>query len=294
MCRRGAHLPDDEGAAVGAVPARHAGISRCPGVSVLHGRGVSDTDTATSAPVAVVSASLARTFPDGDALGRRVRMGTSDKAVWRTIVGVVPDLVLERREGELGPDMILVPLAQDPQGGVTLLGFSGADPSAMTAAVRRTLATIDPDLALADPGSIATSYERHAWPYRVFGSLFLSFGVGALVLASAGLYGVMAFSVRQRTQEIGVRMALGADRGSVLRLILWQGLWRVGLGIVLGLGPAWLLARAMKQLMFNVTATDPVVLVTAILALGAAGFVASLVPALRAAAVDPLTALRHD
>ena len=126
---------------------------------------------------------------------------------------------------------------------------------------------------------------------RVFGGLFMSFGFAALILASAGLYGVMAFSVRRRTQEIGVRMALGAGRGEVVRMILTQGMWRVGLGIALGLWPAYKLAQAMEALMYRTEAGDPVVFAVAIGTLLLSGFVASLVPALRAAAVDPLTAL---
>ena len=119
----------------------------------------------------------------------------------------------------------------------------------------------------------------------------MSFGVGALVLAGAGLYGVMAFSVRRRTQEIGVRMALGAARSGVIRMILWQGMWRVGLGIVIGLVPAWFLAGQMRALLTRVSQFDPLVFGLTILLLVLAGAAATIVPALRAASVDPLVAL---
>jgi ABC-type antimicrobial peptide transport system permease subunit len=127
----------------------------------------------------------------------------------------------------------------------------------------------------------------------VFGGLFTSFGVAALLLASAGLYGVMAFSVRRRTQEIGVRLALGASRGSIVRMVVWEGLWRVALGIALGLVPAYFLGGLMEALFFRVTQGDPVVFGLTILALLLAGFTASAVPAVRAASVNPLIALKE-
>jgi ABC-type antimicrobial peptide transport system permease subunit len=128
----------------------------------------------------------------------------------------------------------------------------------------------------------------------VFGTLFMTFGIAALTLAAAGLYGVMSFNVRRRTQEIGVRMALGAERSNVVKMVLWQGMWRVVLGIALGLAPAWWLGGLMRALLFNVTRTDTTVYAVTVASLLAAGFLASLVPALRAASVDPLDALRHN
>jgi ABC-type antimicrobial peptide transport system permease subunit len=127
----------------------------------------------------------------------------------------------------------------------------------------------------------------------VFGSLFLTFGVSALVMAAAGLYGVLAYGVRLRTQEIGVRMALGAGRGQVVRLILRQGLTVVGIGLLAGLGLGLLLGPLMEALFFNVEAADPVVFGLTVGLLLLTGFTASFVPARRAAAVDPLVALRE-
>ena len=120
----------------------------------------------------------------------------------------------------------------------------------------------------------------------------MTFGVAALVLASAGLYGVMAFGVRQRTQEIGVRMAMGANRGTVLRMILWQGVWRVGIAVAVGLVPGWQVGKLMGELLEGVSPTDPLVFSVTAITMLASGALASLAPALRAASVDPIVALR--
>ena len=114
------------------------------------------------------------------------------------------------------------------------------------------------------------------------------------MLAAAGLYGVMAFTVRRRTQEIGVRMALGASRQRMLRMVLWQGFWRVAVGVALGVVPGWYLGTQMRELLSGISPWDPLVHVTTALTLLAAGTLASLVPAMRASSVDPLTALRRD
>jgi ABC-type antimicrobial peptide transport system permease subunit len=124
--------------------------------------------------------------------------------------------------------------------------------------------------------------------------LVIAAGAAALVLATAGLYGVLALGVRQRSREIGVRMALGATVGHVVRMVLWQGTWRVALGVALGLVPAWWLTHMIGPIAFNVSADDPLVFAVAVAALLAAGLTASLVPAVRAASVDPLVALRKD
>ncbi len=262
-------------------------------VKLSRGRGFTAADVQGSLPVALVSDDFVRKhFPNADAIERRIRFGSDPKAPWWTIVGVVPRLVSLRDQGNA--EMVFTPLAQSPILSATILAFGSGDPLALAGPARRALQGIDEDLPLATPNSLARSYYQQTWAFRVFGTLFMTFGLAALVLAAAGLYGVMAFSVRRRTQEIGVRMALGADRRGVVRMILWQGMWRVMLGIVLGLVPAWFLAGAMRNLLFNVTQGDPAVFAATVAALLLAGLVASLVPALRAASVDPLTALRHD
>jgi ABC-type antimicrobial peptide transport system permease subunit len=160
--------------------------------------------------------------------------------------------------------------------------------------VRETLEQIGEGTPLTNANSLAEELWRQGWAVRVFGSLFMTFGVAALVLASAGLYGVMAFGVKQRTQEIGVRMAMGADRRSVLRMVLWQGMWRVALAIAVGLVPGWLVGTQMSALIRGVSPADPLVYSLTAATLLLSGALATLAPALRAASVDPIVALRGE
>jgi predicted permease len=262
------------------------------GVKILRGRAFATGDTADSLRVVVVGEDFAQKyFPGADPLGRRIQLGLQSSAPWYTIVGVVPPLAVAPNAGDV-TEYVFRAVAQAPRG-LNLIVSTAGDPLTFTPAIRKALVDIDPDLAVYTPNSLQGLLEQRGWAVRVFGVLFMCFGAGALVLAAAGLYGVMAFGVRTRRQEIGVRMALGADRGKILRMILWQGMWRVMLGIALGLAPAWQLGKLMTALLFRVTPTDPAVFAITIGVLVSAGFAASTIPALRAASVDPLNALRH-
>jgi ABC-type antimicrobial peptide transport system permease subunit len=142
--------------------------------------------------------------------------------------------------------------------------------------------------------SMSDQYALDGWFYRAFGSLFVAFGLAALAMATIGLYGIMAFSASSRTREIGVRMALGADRRNVLVLILQQGAWQLGLGLAVGLGLAALLSRALGILLFNVKPWDPTIFAAVVTALALAGLLACLIPATRATRTEPVDALRYD
>jgi putative ABC transport system permease protein len=225
-------------------------------------------------------------------LGRRLQFAAKN-APWLEIVGVVPTLA-QRTDGRQTIETIYLPFAQEPDRGFGIFARTAGDPLAVAPAVRTAVARGFHETPLVNINSLAGLFWRDGWRFRVFGGLFLAFGAAALVLAAAGLYGVMAFSVRRRTQEIGIRMALGADRRGVLGMVLWQGLWRVGLGIVLGLVPGYFVGGLMRELLAGVTAGDVVVHATAAATLLVAGLLATLVPALRASSVDPLTALRGD
>jgi predicted permease len=264
------------------------------GIPAAAGRLLQESDDAAALPVVVITADAARMlFPGGDAIGRRVSVGDdpgSPGAAWRTVVGVVGDLV----PAGAVTAMAFVPLAQAQEPAFLVLARTDTPPASIAATVRARLASIDPDIAVFSPTTLAAAYDRQAWALRVFGTLFMAFGAAALLLATAGLYGVMAFSVRQRVREIGVRMALGARPGHVLRMMLWHGLGRVAIGVALGIVPAWWLSGFMGSLAINVDAVDPIVYVGSVSVILVAGIAATLIPGLRAASVDPLVALRDE
>jgi predicted permease len=262
------------------------------GVKVVRGRNFSTADTLEAPRVAIVGEDFARKFfPTEDVIGKRIQLGLQTTAPWLEIVGVVPGLAVAPAAGEL-TEFVYRPITQAPRG-ISLLIRTSGDPVTMTLPIRRAVQDVDPDVAVANGNSLAGVLSQRGWAFKVFGTLFMSFGLGALVLAGAGLYGVMAFGVRTRRQEIGVRMALGAGQSRVLKMILWQGMWRVLVGIALGLAPAWGLGRLMTQLLYRVTPYDPFVFGATITVLLLVGLAASAIPALRAASIDPLHALRH-
>ena len=160
--------------------------------------------------------------------------------------------------------------------------------------VRRAIAEIDDTVVVDRVATVQGRYEERLWPYHVFGGLFSAFGIAAMLLASAGLYGVMAFAVQRRIGEIGIRMALGADQLRILRMILRQGIVLLAIGITLGAGLGLFLSSQLTQLLYNVQPWDVPVLLTTFLVLATARLAASVIPARRAAAVDPLAALRNE
>jgi ABC-type antimicrobial peptide transport system permease subunit len=141
---------------------------------------------------------------------------------------------------------------------------------------------------------VQESFEQNTWQFRVFGSLFLACGFAALFLATVGLYGVMAFSVSRRTQEIGVRMAVGARASDVLRMVMRQGMWQIVGGLAIGVGLGLTLGKAMSLMFFRVSPFDPLIFATIAAVLAGTAILACLVPARRASAVDPMVALRHQ
>jgi putative ABC transport system permease protein len=263
------------------------------------GRVFDATDTNGGALVVVVDETFARQhLPEGP-IGRRIRFGidsekgtTFDAAPWLTVVGVVPALVEPGPANNNNAATVYRPLAQRPRRDFFVFASAGDDPTAITAGVRQALAQVGDGTPIVNVNSLSGELWRQGWATRVFGGLFMTFGVAALFLASVGLYGVMAFGVKQRTGEIGVRMAMGANRGTVLRMILWQGLWRVALAVALGLVPGYGVGILMDGLIDNVSPSDPLVLSVTAITLLVSGALASLAPALRAASVDPVVALR--
>jgi predicted permease len=259
------------------------------GIPLTEGRDFDDGDAAGRAQVIIVSRSFERRyFPGGSALGRRVRTG-----VWRTIVGVAADVRM--RELDVTPPMqIYLPMWQNPTGAVAMV-VRGAQPAEQTAsAVRSLLRSTDAALALAGVRSMEDLVSDASAQRRFQALLFTAFGAISLFLSLLGLYALMAYSVQRRTAEIGIRMALGAQRSSVMGLVLRQAASVWTGGIILGFVSAWGVTRWMRSLLFEVQPTDPWTFAGVAAVFCAVAVIASYVPARRATRVDPVICLRYE
>jgi len=268
------------------------------GVRVLAGRDFTASDDAGALRVAIVNeAFVARFFPDREALGQRFaeRVGRDSLGAWMTIVGIVPDQKMEGFDPSDPSEGYYVPLAQrDPRFVSIAVQSAGANPLALTPGVREAVRGLNPNLPIYDVFSMAGTLERATWFYGVFGTLFIVFGAAALFMATVGLYGVLSFSVSRRTKEMGIRMALGANAGDVIRLVMVQGGKQLAVGLSLGLLLAYGLTRVIGILMFEVTPQDPPVFTLVVVVITAVGLLASLVPARRATSTQPTAALRYE
>ena len=262
------------------------------GMRILEGRSFEQTDRAGSAPVVIIGRRLATQLWNGQtAVGHRIRLG-NDSLPWRTIVGVIAEA------GDTASrsfrNMAYVPFAQSPTAEATLLVASKGRPASIIRAVREAARSVDPDLPLLDLMTSADAHARVWRPYRAFAMTISGIGGIALVLSAIGLYGMIAYSAEQRTREIGLRIALGARPGDVVRLITRQGLRLVTLGVVLGLIAAVAVLPLMKNLMFGLNPMNPSVFALSAALLVTVATIASYLPARRAAATDPMVALRND
>ncbi len=264
-------------------------------VGLRQGRDFDNRDKAGSLPVAIVNESFVDSYFAGEnPLGRRVRLGASESTEpWATIVGVAPDMYLDGPENE-EPEGLYVPFHQSPDEWVGIAIRTAGDPLAITPEVRDIVASIDDNMPIYFVDTLAGWVRQGTWFIRVFGTIFMIFGGVALFLSSVGLYGVVAFSVRQRTKEMGVRMALGAQGSDVLWLVVRQGVVQLAVGLVLGFGLAFLLSRGMGFLLFGVEPLDETTFLAIAVVLMGAGLLASWVPARRATRVDPVIALRYE
>jgi predicted permease len=264
------------------------------GIAIREGRGFRESEVTEAADVAVVSEGLARRFwPELDPLGRRLRLGGGE---WLRVVGVAKEV--REPNSILGldlkpPGQVYVPYLRQPSSTVMLV-VRARQPAALAAALREKVRTLDPLLPLYDVRTLVEARRRADWVARLWGQMLAwAAGVGAL-LACVGVYGVVARSVARRTQEIGVRMALGADRGAVLALMLRQGLRFSLAGVAAGVVGALVMMRALAGLLYGVSPTDPSTLLASALGLGGVAVLAIYLPARRATTVDPITALRSE
>jgi putative ABC transport system permease protein len=267
---------------------------RALGIRIIEGREFTAADDASAPAVAIVSESFARSFMTGeDPIGKRIAFGSEDDPVWLSVVGVVADVK------HFGLDTPARPTVYTPhlqQGGaqLTLAIRSASDTAGLAAAARREVLAVDKDQPIADVKSMEQLLSESVAGRR-FSMLLLSlFAAVALVLAGVGIYGVMSYSVTQRTREIGIRMALGASGSEVLKMIAGQGMAVVFIGIVIGIVSSLALSRWMESLLFGVSATDPLTFIAIPIILSAVALAACAVPALRATKVDPMVALRYE
>jgi predicted permease len=288
---RGANVPTAMTAAVGR------GYFATMETPLVAGREFTDADKHESAKVVVVNETFARQLIPGinqlsDAVGRRISIG-GEKGPFAQIVGIVRD----GKYFSITEDpraFVWSPLSQRYSSNASLVVRTAVRPESLIPAVRNEVRSLDPNLPVYDTKTMAEHMRFSLFPARIAAVVLGAFGFVALALAAIGIYGVTSYSVAQRTREIGVRIALGAQLGDVLKLIIGQGFKLTALGVALGLIGAFALTRALSSLLFEVSATDPVTFIFVSILLAAIALLASYIPARRATKVDPLVALRDE
>ncbi|HEX4565475.1 MAG TPA: FtsX-like permease family protein, partial [Vicinamibacterales bacterium] len=268
------------------------GYFKTMGIPILKGRDFTTRDVTDGAPVAIVNEETAKRYwPNADPIGSHIRLNDSDP--WITIVGVVRNV---RHFGldDIARREIFRPYSQSAWPVMSVVVKTAIAPGLALPSVRRALQTIDADLPVG-AGTTMGEVEEASMGSRRFPMLLLSaFGGVALALAIVGVYGVVSYVVAQRTREIGIRVALGARRGQVIRLVLWGAMRPVIAGIVVGGGAAVFTSRLLTTLLYNVQPGDPTVVIGIAALLAAAGAIASLVPGSSATRVDPIAVLRTE
>jgi predicted permease len=278
---------------VGVTPHFH----RTLGVPV-RGRDFTDAEGWSRTPVAIVNETMEKErWPGRDAIGGRFRMVRTEGAVaeWFQVIGVAPDI----KHDDIDPDDEPFPVAYVPyfyqqtlSTGLTIR--TSGPPLGITAAVREQIRQADRNLPIASVRTMDDVRRLGFWEFAIFGWVFGTIGVVGLLLAAIGVYGVLSYAVTQRQQEIGVRVALGANRRAVLRLIVTQGMWLAGFGVAIGLGLAAFAMPYAQQFFFEISPYDALVYSSVAFFLLTVAFLASALPALRATRVDPLVALRGE
>jgi putative ABC transport system permease protein len=284
--------PEEEGALFIAATPDVFDALRAP---VLSGRAFQQTDSASGQPVVLINRALANTvFAGTDPIGRRIRLVNPEYPNdWRTIVGVVGDIQYRRLDAEMLPT-IYTPFSQTPFMWAYVMVRSTGDPSALTRSIKDIVRSVDPNVVAASVRPMTEVVSGTVAEPRLSMLLVSGFALLALILASVGIYGVIAYSVSQRTHELGLRMALGAGRGGVLAMIIREGVLLAAIGIVTGLAAAALATRLMRDLLVGITPRDPLTFAGGALLLLMIAAAASYLPARRATRVDPMVALRAE
>jgi putative ABC transport system permease protein len=288
--------PEDDQQPLAGYQVASSGYFESLGIPVIRGRAFTDADDAGAPSVAIVNEALAELYWSGeDPIGKRVTWDdpNGDGVDWATIVGIVGNT---RHGGLDEPPRVEIfrPYQQAPIPYMTLVARSEMDPAALTSAVQHAVLEVDPQQPLSEVQTMERVLFDSLGSRRFNMYLLAVFAVAALVLAAVGLYGVLSFSVSQRSGEIGIRMALGAQSRGVVGNVIREGFWLTLAGLAIGAGAAVGLTRLMSSMIYGVSATDPLTFAGGILLLTAIALTASWIPALRAARVSPMQVLRVE
>jgi len=268
---------------------------RTLGAQVISGRGFNETDGISGVPGVLVNQRFASRFwPGESAIGKRLRFftGTTPEA-WLFVVGVVSNIVQnDANRQEFGP-LIYSPFRLSPRDGASVFIRSRIPPPTLANVLRQEVQALDSNLPIYGPFTLRERLEMN-WDSRFYGVLFLIFAAIALLLASVGLYTVIAHAVSQRTQEIGIRVAIGATARDILSLVIVQGMIPLGLGLAVGLAASVVVNRVLQSMLVQVSPSDPLTLAVSSTVLVVAAALGCLIPARRAIRIDPVIALRHD
>jgi putative ABC transport system permease protein len=260
---------------------------------LLRGRDFNELDGSDRHEAAILTQDAAnRLWPGQNPIGKRFRLyDEKDKnANWITVVGISADMVQDLQTNE-PPPLLFIPYRQVGWNHMTIIVESSGDPMPT---VRKIVQSIDPELPVINPLHLTEAIENQIWFLRVFGKIFLGFALIAMLMASVGLYALIAHATSSRTQEIGVRIAMGATIRNILLLVMKRGLWQIATGLAFGVAAAWPLARAITSMPIGVPHSDPLVLLGVSATLAAVGVFACWLPARRAAALDPVKAIRYE
>jgi predicted permease len=265
---------------------------------LLRGRDFNDLDGTDHHEAAVLTQDAAnRLWPGQNPLGKRFRMFDDNKEDkkkeannWITVVGISADMVQDLQTNE-PPPLLFIPYRQVGWNHMAIVVEASGDPLPM---MRKAVQSLDPELPVSSPFRLDIAIERRIWFLRVFGKVFMGFALIAMLMASVGLYALIAHATSSRTQEIGVRIAMGATIRNILLLVMKRGLWQIAAGLALGIAAAWPLARVITSMPIGVPHSDPLILLGVSATLAAVGVFACWLPARRAAALDPVKAIRYE